>query len=356
MLDQTTLFLFSPYEREVACPIRQPIKGLEQFQNFVDTHDGITDCYADLYTQPFTGVIDKIYYDFDGVSNGMEEALPYAQIFYRFLVGMKKLSVIPVASGKKGFNLYVILKEQSYPNAKQLLHDVAYSLIVECFGKVSQLTYIDKEGREHPTLAKVDENGKTTEIICIDPKIIGDVRRFSRIPNTLRPPDNRAYCTYLDPYKFPKMSIADVHKAIKHKNTYAYQLKSYVTLKDIEIHPQLSSLLLHVNGNGNGKEHNNSTFNRNLNTSHLEQVLRPCLFKNMLSPEPRHDVRVASTADLIGSGFSTNEILEMYRKLRWLDFNEETTRYQIEHCKPIHYGKDTLKNKGICFNCGRNCR
>lgn len=791
MLDQTTLFLFSPYEREVASPTRQPIKGFEQFQNFVDTHDGLTDCYADLYTQPFTGVIDKIYFDFDGVSNGMEEALPYAQAFYRFLVGIKKLNVIPVASGKKGFNLYVILKEQSYPNAKQLLHDVAYSLIVECFGKVSQFTHIDKEGREHPTLVKVDENGKPTEIICIDPKIIGDVRRFSRIPNTLRPPENNAYCvpletvmlgsnctigeitvnndsigsdleynrvlatssrvyignmiqikasnllpitvtpdhyimvisksqksrsgniinsyrskkfidytikfkkaididqndyllipihegidtfqhlslskyisnkktyligsqkievnkicklcgkhlksvnnwhlkvhnltiteyeqkfhikpttwnsgirvllypdltelvlnedlawliglyiadgfrihynstnstvgfgialnetetdihkkvkqilinlglpfsiqkhcysevlihckisyiaqafedwcgsdtyskkipnfilfntnkkiirqfldgyiagdgciatkqakrkgtvkkeniftvskiiaiqlqflytklsllpgisqtkaqvstlknggviiskggynvgctissslknfsyvfigsnyiatpvrnikivpyqglvaniqtqdqtylvnnaivhncTYLDPYLFPKMSITDVHKAIKHKNTFAYQLKSYTTLKDIEIHPRLSSLLVHINGNG--QKQNSSTFNHNLDTSHLEQVLRPCLFKNMLSPEPRHDVRVASTADLIGSGFSTNEILEMYRKLKWIDFNEETTRYQIEHCKPIHYNKNTLKEKGICFNCGRNCR
>lgn len=356
MLDQTTLFLYSPFERETACPTRQPIKGLQQFENFVDTHNGIEDCYADLYTYPFTGVIDKIYYDFDGVSNGMEQALPYAQTFYRFLTGIKKLSVIPIASGKKGFNLYIILKEQSYPNAKQLLHDVAYSLIVECFGKISQLTFTDKEGREHPTLTKVDEKGNPTEIICIDPKIIGDVRRFSRIPNTLRPPENRAYCTYLDPYKFPKMSITDVYKAIKHKNTFAYQLKSYTTLKDIEIHPQLSSFLINCNGNGNGNGNGHTTFNRNLDTKDLEQALRPCLFKYMLSPEPRHDVRVAATADLIGSGFSDEEIFNMYKKLKWVDFDPATTEYQIEHCKPICWDKSKLKEKGICFNCGRNCR
>jgi len=354
MLDQTTLFLFSPFEREVAQPTRRPIKGLEQFQNFVDTHNGINDCYCDLYPHPFNGMIDKIYFDFDGVQNGMEEALPYAQTFYRFLVGVKKLSVIPVASGKKGFNLYVILKEQSYPNAKQLLRDVAYSLVVECFGKVTQLTFIDKEGREHPTLAKVNEKGNISEVICIDPKIIGDVRRFARIPNTLRPPDNRAYCTYLDPYKFPKMSITDVYKAIKRKNTYAYQLKSYTTLKDIEIHPQLDSLLVHVKNNE--EKRNQQTFNRKLDTSHLELALRPCLFKHMLSPEPRHDVRVASTADLLGSGFSENEIFTMYSKLKWVDFDAETTTYQIQHCKPIHYGKKTLQEKGVCYNCGRSCR
>ena len=76
----------------------------------------------------------------------------------------------------------------------------------------------------------------------------------------------------------------------------------------------------------------------------------------MLSPEPRHDVRVASTGDLIDAGFSTNEIVDMYRKLNWIDWNEELTRYQIEHCKPIHYSKKKLKEMGVCFNCGRNCR
>lgn len=354
-IDQTTMFLFSPFERECADPTRHPIKGREQFQRFVDTHDGLLDCYCDLYTHPFNGIIDKIYFDFDGVENGMTEALPYAQQFYRFLVGMKKLSVIPVASGKKGFNLYVILKEHSYPNAKKLLRDVSYSLIVECFGKVSQLTYIDKKGREHPTLTKVDDEGKPTEIICIDPKILGDVRRFSRIPNTLRPPENNAYCTYLDPYKFPKMTIQDVFRAIKHKNTYAYNLKSYKSLKDIEIHPQLDTLVTHLR-NGNNNSNGNGIPVRNLDTKHLEMALRPCLFKNMLSPEPRHHVRVASTGDLLGMGFSTDEIFDMYKKLHWVDWNPELTRYQIEHCKPIQYSKRKLKEIGICFNCGRRCR
>ena len=354
MLDTTTLFLYSPFEREVATPTRYRIKGREQFEKFVDTYNGLTDCYCDLYPYPFNGMIDKIYYDFDSIEGNMKEALPSAQVFYRFLVGMKKLSVIPVVSGKKGFNLYVILKEQAYPNAKQLLRDVAYSLIVECFGKVTQLEYIDKNGKKHPTLAKVNEKGEVGEIIYIDPKVIGDVRRFSRIPNTLRPPLNNAYCTYLDPSKFAKMTIRDVYKAIKHENSYAYHLKTYTTLKDIEIHPQLEEFLVSIDNSQNGNK--NETFNRNLDTTHLELALRPCLFRNMLSPEPRHDVRVASTGDLIDAGFSTDEITDMYRKLKWIDWDEDLTRYQIEHCKPIHYSKRKLKELGLCFNCGRSCR
>jgi hypothetical protein len=350
-VDQTTLYLFSPFERECADPTRHPIKGFTQFQKFIDSRNGLLDCYCDLYAHPFNGVIDKIYFDFDGVINGMEQALPYAQAFYRFLVGVKKLKVIPVASGKKGFNLYVILKEQSYPNAKQLLRDVSYSLIMECFGKVTQIAYIDKEGREHPTLAKINENGEIGEIICIDPKIIGDVRRFSRIPNTLRPPKNHAYCTYLDPNKFPKMSISEVYYAIRHENTYNYNLRTSTTLGDIEIVHTLDTF---SKSNINKKTQHFS--DQEHNNSYLGMAIRPCLFRCMISPEPRHDVRVATTAELISSGFSNEEILNMYQKLKWVDFDPELTRYQIEHCKPIPYSKRKLKEIGVCYNCGRNCK
>lgn len=356
-MDSTTLFLFSPFEREVADPIRQPIKGVKQFKNFVDTHDGIYDCYCDLYSFPFNGIIDKIYFDFDGIEGGMKDALPYAQQFYRFLVGMKKLSVIPVASGKKGFNLYVILKAKRYMNAKELLRQVAYTLIVECFGKVTQLNYVDKQGKEHPTLAKVKEvDGKDEvgEIIYLDPKVIADTRRFCRIPNTLRPPENCAYCTYLNPRRFAKMTIQDVFKSIRKQNHYSHNLKTSITLDNIEILPNLDDFLVKIGKNEDCEK--NKTFDRNLDTTHLELALRPCLFKHMLSPEPRHNVRVAASADLIGAGFSTDEILDMYQKLNWIDWEEDLTRYQIEHCRPIHFSKRKLKEMGVCYNCGRHCR
>jgi hypothetical protein len=355
MIDQTTLFLYSPFEREMADPTRYPIKGLKQFENFIDSRNGESDIYCDLYPYPFNGMIDKIYFDIDGIENGMKEALPFAQLFYEFLTKDKHLNVIPVASGKKGFNLYVLLKEQSYPNAKQLLHDVAYSLIVDCFGKVSQFTYVDSQGREHPTTAMVDEKGNILQLIYIDPKVIGDVRRFSRIPNTLRPPDNNAFCTYLDPDKFSTMTLDDVYHTIKHTNTFAYEIKTYTTLKDIPINPNLDSLFVQSKTNGNNVEIQYPK-SRNLDAKALELLLRPCLFKNMLSPEPRHDVRVAATGALKSAGLTEQEIFNLYSKLQWVDFAPETTLTQIQHCSPIIWSKKTLQKSGICFNCGMSCK
>jgi len=87
----------------------------------------------------------------------------------------------------------------------------------------------------------------------------------------------------------------------------------------------------------------------------LRLVLRPCLYRLITVEEPRHHVRVASTVDLLRADFTPNQILEIYRSLKWKDWNEEITRYQIEHCKPIVYSKRKLKQLGICFECGRGC-
>lgn len=355
MLDSTTLFLFSPFEREVAIPSRQTIKGIQHFLDFIDINNGINDCYCDIFTYPFNHVINKIYFDIDGVIGGMEEALPYAQLFYQYLTEERNLNVIPVASGKKGFNLYVLLKEKKYDDAKDLLKKVSYSLITGCFGHISPVTYKDEEGSDHPNLAQVDEYGNFLHLICIDPRVIGDVRRFSRIPNTLRPPENRAYCTYLNPDKFKTMSVEDVYRAVKRKHRYNHDLSSYVTLHDIGVDPKLEDKI-------HGSILNKVNLELNIDSNFiakselLELALRPCLYRNMISPEPRHDIRVASTADLLASGFKVNEIVRMYRELGWTDWDEAKTRYQILHCKPINHKKRTLREIGACYNCGRSCK
>jgi len=88
----------------------------------------------------------------------------------------------------------------------------------------------------------------------------------------------------------------------------------------------------------------------------LKRLLRPCLYRLMTVEEPRHKVRVAATADLLRADLSRNEIVELYRTLNWRDWDENWTRYQIEHTKKFCFSKKKLKELGICYGCQRNCR
>jgi len=356
-IDPTTLALFSPFTREVANPKRQLIKSQKQFERFVDFNNGVKDCYCDLFTYPFDGVIDKMYFDFDWWV-GFKRALPFAQRFYKFLTECEGLNVIPVASGVKGFNLYPILKPETYDPimAKKMLYEKQYSLIIKEFAcskivKISSTTVFDKDGKEHPML--VNRKG----LIYLDPKPIGDIRRFVRIPNTLRPPKNLTYCTYLDSETFLDMDAKDVAKCIRKPQTFDLSDMFSATkgLSDIETVPDLYKKLGSSNGRPLGVHLTKLTPTKA--NKFLMPLLRPCLYDHMMTAEPRHSARVASTVDLLQAGLSPDTILGVYRKLGWNDFNENVTKYQINnvvYLKP--FGCRKLIEEGLATRKCEECK
>ena len=288
---------------------------------------------------PFSSVIDKLYFDLDGIEKGFSQALPFAQYFFEFLK-KKGLNVVPVASGKKGFNLYVILRQQAIDNAKELLTQVQYSLIVECFGDVTPVTILDDLGQEHPSLQNKEG------LIYFDPKVLGDVRRFSRIPNTLRPPENLTYCTYLNPDEFPSMTSSDVAKNMKQQHTFDFDLRTNIKITQVQIIERLEERVgktLRENMTNNLKINNNGKPN-----TFLKHVLRPCLYRHIITTAPRHDVRVATTADLLNGGISEETIFSVYSKLAWSDFDPGITSVQITSCKHLKsYSCSKLRQLGI---------
>ena len=344
-LDRTTIKLFSPFFREVANPKRRLIKGVWEFLRFIEQNNGVNDCYIDLYPWPFNGLIDKLFFDVDGI-NGYGEALPYAQKFYEFLTEEKGLSVIPVASGKKGFHLYVLLKPRKYENAKELLYKVEYSLIVECFGNVKAVTVTDAKGKDHPTLR--NERG----LIYFDPKVIGDVRRFVRVPNTLRPPENLNYCTYLPPDGFLRMTERTVAEHMKEPHVYDYNLDGdFPALHELEVLPDLEARLKCRNGDFAVHAPKMDLAPKNV-LKFLKPLLRPCLYNRITQPEPRHAVRVAVTVDLLQAGLSKDTIFNIYKALGWRDWDPDITRYQIEHCEYLKpYSCAKLRRLGIPREC-----
>lgn len=312
-IDPITRRLFSPFDREVGNPKRKRIYSLSDFIFFVERNNGIRDCYVSLYAM--NGVIDKIFFDLDSDS-GLSGCLEDARRLYSWMVD-EGYDVIPVLSGKKGFHFYLLLKPMKYPDSKLLLRRATYGILCEVFGT--------GEGK--------------IKTASVDPHPIGDVRRMVRIPNTLRPPENLTWCTYL-PSDWLDMDVLELIEHMKSPHVYDYPLDGKrPTLYDFpeppvdvtEWRPVGKTTPIRVKGH-----------------TILQNVLRPCLYRHLVGdPEPPHVVRVAATIDLLNF-FTEEEIFEMYKSLGWRDWDPDITRYQIRSCKGLKpYSCKKLRQLGI---------
>ncbi|MBU1037411.1 hypothetical protein KKF32_05340 [Patescibacteria group bacterium] len=317
-LDPTTEMLFSPFDREVGNPRRWRIHTENDFIKFIEQNNGASDCYSSIY--PADGTVDKIFFDIDS-QNGVTGALDESRRLYTFLLS-RGFNVIPILSGKKGFHFYLLLQPKQYDNAKSRLTRATLSVLSECFG------YSD------------DGVIKTA---TVDPHIIGDIRRISRIPNTLRPPLNLTWCTYLPP-DWVKMTTAELIGQMKSPIKYDYDLDgSFPTLDDFPDPPAEIMKWKEIEVIEPARPINDNTF--------LKKLLRPCLYRHMMSDHPGHAVRVASTVDLL-QFFEPAKIVEMYRALGWTDWDPDETMKQIESCRRLKpYGCKKLRQLGIPEAC-----
>ena len=318
-LDTITQMLFSPFDREVANPKRWKIDSKGEFTRFIENNSGRSDCYTSIYATD--GIVDKIYFDIDD-PKGVVGCRDEAERLYSWLV-MEGYNVIPVLSGKKGFNFYLLLKPMNYENSKELLTKATCSILCEAFG-------YDTETGEIKT-----EN--------VDTHPIGDIRRISRIPNTLRPPENLTWCTFL-PEDWVKMSTAELVSHMKSPRTYDYDLDGvFPTLESFDDPPANIMKRKIIESVEPARPMKGNIF--------LKNLLRPCLYRHMMSDHPGHAVRVATTVDLLGF-FEPRKILEMYRALNWSDWDPELTMEQIHSCRNLKpYGCKKLRQLGIPEAC-----
>lgn len=168
-----THLLFNSFPREVRKG-RAIAETWDQFVNYVSAESGRSDVFTSIYA--FSDkqwpheerIVDKVFFDIDG-----DDAFAIARRLYRALRA-RGLSVIPIISGRKGFHIYVLVRDDTYgDDAKKLLTNAAHWML-----RVAGLKPTD-----------------------VDPTAIGDIEQLARVPGSLRHRlDNRVYCTYLPPY------------------------------------------------------------------------------------------------------------------------------------------------------------
>lgn len=318
-IDRTTLQLFPSYPREVGNPKRSVVQDLRGFLRFIDRNNGKSDCFVGLYG--LSKIVDKVFFDFDNL-NSLEEC---KKIYtYCREIG---LTVIPVFSGRRGFHLHIPILPYIPVDQKVMLRNAALSIL---YGAL---------------------NGEASSV---DNHVIGDVSRLCRVPNTLRPEvGSNNWCTYLSS-DFTSMTIGEVLEYSKSPHSFDGEVFARrKTLKDFPI----------VDCDFQKFKLEEPSSSLKISEPHLlRQLLRPCLFESIRMKEPRHEVRVAVTVDLLDCGYSVDEVCETYSKIGWADFNPDVTRYQVEYIagrmkagRLSRYGARGLKVKGLCgVRCG--CR
>lgn len=337
-MDITTKLLFWRFPREVANPQRWLIETPKDFKSFVTNNDGLHDCYTSVY--PTNYLIDKIFFDND-YGNVLEDT----KLIYKWCLD-KNYQAIPIVSGRKGYHLYFITKPKIYgKDAKLLLTKTTYSIIKSVFGPFKQELYVTTRGKEVQIFRTKEK------VISVDPAPCGDIRRISRIPNTLRPPENMAYCTYLPPGDaFLEMTEEDVIDHMKSTHTYDYNI-------DFNKAPLLTDFDYQFDEDTDFSKWSpiskrGSIIQTDNPNAFLKGLLRPCLYRHLATIHPNHAVRVASTVDLLKAGYTPTEILSLYATLGWEDFEEKYCYEQIESCKGYkQYSCTKLRKLGVPRAC-----
>lgn len=336
IVDETTKILFYPFRRNVGNPYQKQIRNIREFVQFITQNNGINDCFIAIYDKYKT--IDKLFFDLDVLD------IKLAYKFYKYLID-QGLSVVPVFSGKKGFHFYVLLKPMRFKaldEAVATIRQVSYTLIDEAGMYIKQKT----------------EDGEQYKISLLDSRVIGDLNRLARVPNTLRPPENLTYCTYLPP-DFNKMTLEDLIMYAKspHHMDNTYDIVRKDKLVDLHMTDAIYDYRQPISYEpGSVSSFNGSSNLNNINKSikkFLKLILRPCLYYFITTEEPPHDIRTATVCELLALEFSPEEIIAIFSKLNWADWSESITRYHVYHIankRLKRYSCKRLRELGYCFH------
>jgi hypothetical protein len=318
MINQTLFSLFPTFPREVGIPHRKIVKSLKDFENFIDSNNGINNCFVSCFANDYT--IDKVFFDLD-----YGNSFIIAKNLYKIWTEAG-YNVIPVASGKKGYHLYVkfrpvrvldVIQDNDVDFAifqlKELLLKAAFGLITMAYQK------LPKE---------------------VDTHVLGDVRRIARIPGTKRPPRNEKYCTFLPPY-FPELTEKEVRKLIRKENNFSYSgkngLGNFFDFQEINIDGSVMMMINEAKELSKGIEsfdEGDIIASKNM-IEYLKPIMRPCILGHIIRTNPCHMARVAAGLELLQI-FTVEQITNIFGKIGWYDFNKRITKYHLGKLEGQH--------------------
>ncbi|MEM2263306.1 MAG: hypothetical protein QW160_03710 [Candidatus Bathyarchaeia archaeon] len=267
-------------------------------------------CY--MTVQPYSApdqpcAIERLFWDFDCEEDPLR-AWRDALHFCEALKAFYNVEPLIVYSGRKGFHVYVFLKQAVYIGqmslafAKQVYEELQTRLL---------------EGLKFATL---------------DPQPMGDIKRLARVPFSLHE-ETGSLCCPVD---------------LNRKPITPPSLDVYRTLNPELLSPMIKNLRV--------KEKLASLKHARKTSGNMEKI-RPCIQAALRQPlEGRggHLMRLAVAREFLAAGYTVEEVVPLFQSQP--DFNPEKTRYYVEHAqknpaKPFKC--ETIRTLGFCLE---SCR
>lgn len=302
--------IFNNFSRNVGSPVQYPVHNREQFNRFIAMTSGVNDeCYASTCSyQGKTPVFEDLFLEMDSLE--LDPIIAVGE-----WCNAHGIYWIPLFSGNRGIHIHALFAPE----------------IVSAY---TVKKFADMIIKETHTEGKFDSH------------VTGDLRRLARIPNTKR--INELWCIPLSQESIlQRISPAEIMNLAKSPQLIQYnvikrpRITEFVKDEPVQLTP--------------------SKYNIPVNEkSILRDVLRPCIHEKIYNPNPRDNTRITATVEALTHGISIENLLNIYEKLNWVDFDREYTRYQIENInervllgtiKPFGKKKLGCTKKGTCIQC-----
>ena len=285
-MEPQILSLFSFYPRRVGIPskvINSPKEFLSYYKKYCYSLDGAHTSIYDITQTPY---IDKVLFEFDSkdIRESFEEVVTLVDE-----LESKNYPYYAIFSGTKGFHVYLLLKPAKYNlnTAKFLLREFVSPFL-----------------NDFKTL-------DTTKTGCLS---------TIRIPNSR----NKIRFAVPLPYDFVDWNLDCII-------TYANRPRPFPELptasfRRLDQITKISKSVIKI------EEEDDEFIEFNyLPLKVLKPLLRPCTYKYIQTPNPRHIVRFNFVAELRELGVSKSTVFKIIKSLNWEDFDPNLTMYYIKY-------------------------
>ena len=358
----TAEVLFNKYPRWVG-PSQKLVYDREQFLRHVYCFSGLRDVFTSVYAFPFRNgvpLIDKLFCDID---DEPEKALNKGQELFEWTTENNFTTAVNWTGGK-GPHVYPLC-----PNI--VLEDRIKS--AEYIRKALYFMLEETGLYEYKEVTKINGEKQEFKVPLVDTTSIGDIRRLTRVCGTRRASvfglQLPSHCIAIEPKQFLDLSIKDIFELerepcpfpdIKFKREKIKKHFKELDLSSVDVNEWRGQEVFNIFKNADGTPDTPKN-----EITELFKVLlpRPCVHRFIVLPNAPPPIRFAATCELSRNGMKANAIMKLFRKLGWVNWDEEETSKQVGLiCSKdvTTWGKKKMEEASFCMpeDCDacRNCR
>jgi len=345
-MDDSQKLLFGEFPRLVGSPEQFPVFDEGSFDAFVEHSEGEANCYSRISWLANTGdwLLDRVFLDLDGhVSEPLTDTEVVGKLrrdeeFRQSVLGDVVTDVRTIAE---------FAREQSFP-------------VVGVYTGKGVHVHLLTEPRRNPE-QELRTNQKwlvdECELETFDRQVLGDVKRLSRVPNCRRydPKVSDSTSLFTVPLSLEEMSGITAKELVEWSKsprqieepgesrpplfTREEYLESYDptdvrSVEPVDVGEQSYDEL----------------------TEQIEEWLKevlqlPCMYERIVTRNPAHPVRFNVAIMLFNVGMTPEDVVEVYSRLGWHDYDPSITRQFAKQIYESGYADmscASIQEKGLC--------